>query len=131
MEETLSLLKLEGLEEHRPSQLSDGQAQRTALARILVNQPRLLMLDEPFSALDSNLRESLQIEMKRLLEQFDRQVLFVTHNQNEAYYLCKHIALMDSGSILTIKPTKVLLYQSVQHGKLRKGNRYRKRRRIV
>ena len=104
----IRLLKLEGLEKLRPAQLSGGQQQRTALARILVNKPQLLMLDEPFSALDSHLRGQLQIQMKRLLEQYSGKVLMVTHNRNEAYNLCGRIAVMEAGRLLTLKPTKDL-----------------------
>ena len=108
MERAVKLLQLEGFENHRPVELSGGQAQRAALARILVNRPRLLMLDEPFSAIDSHLREHLQVEMKRLMEQYGGMVLLVTHDRNEAYHLCDHIAPMDSGQFLTLKPTKTL-----------------------
>jgi len=106
--QVIKLLQLEGLEKHRPHQLSGGQAQRVALARILVNRPRLLMLDEPFSALDSYLRGHLQIEMKHLLEQYGGTVLMVTHNRNEAYHLCEQIATMDRGIIFEPRPTKAL-----------------------
>jgi molybdate transport system ATP-binding protein len=106
--DTVKLLKLEGLEKHKPSQLSGGQQQRAALARILVNKPRLLMLDEPFSTLDSYLRGQLQIQMKRLLENYGGAALMVTHNRNEAYNLCGTIALMDAGTILSLKPAKEL-----------------------
>jgi len=102
------LLRLEGLEKRLPHQLSGGQQQRVALARILVNKPRLLMLDEPFSALDSHLRDQLRIQMKRLLESYGGAVLMVTHNRNEAYDLCGRIALMDAGTILAHKPAKEL-----------------------
>ncbi|MDR1541744.1 MAG: ATP-binding cassette domain-containing protein [Clostridiales bacterium] len=108
LEEAISLLQLDGLENHRPSQLSGGQAQRVALARILVNKPRLLMLDEPFSALDSHLRGQLQIQMKKILEQYGGAVLLVTHSRNEAYHLCQQIALMEAGSISPPSPTKAL-----------------------
>ena len=100
LESAIKLLHLDGLENHRPYQLSGGQAQRVALARILVNRPRLLMLDEPFSAIDSHLRGHLQTEMKRLLDQYDGMVLLVTHDQNEANRLCDRIAAMDSGRFL-------------------------------
>jgi len=108
LEDAMRLLQLEGLENHRPAQLSGGQQQRVALARILVNKPRLLMLDEPFSALDSHLRGQLQIEMKQLLEQYGRPSLMVTHSRMEVYDLCGHIALMDEGNLLALKPTKQL-----------------------
>jgi molybdate transport system ATP-binding protein len=108
LDDTIRLLKLDGLEKQLPSQLSGGQQQRAALARILVNKPRLLMLDEPFSALDSQLRGQLGIQMKRLLEHYGGSVLMVTHNRDEAYNLCKRIALMDGGRILALKPTREL-----------------------
>jgi len=104
----MELLQLTGLENHRPPQLSGGQQQRAALARILVSRPKLLMLDEPFSALDSHLREKLQVELKALLEQFDCDVLMVTHSRDEAYHMCARIAVMDGGSLLALKETKSL-----------------------
>ncbi len=103
-----ALLRLDGLENHRPPQLSGGQQQRAALARILVSKPKLLMLDEPFSALDSHLRGKLQVEMKALLENFGRDVLMVTHSRDEAYRMCGRIAVMDGGSLLALKETKAL-----------------------
>jgi len=108
LDDTVHLLKLEGLEKHMPSQLSGGQQQRVALARILVNKPRLLMLDEPFSALDSHLRGHLRIRMKKLLDRYGGPTLMVTHNRDEAYNLCGRIALMDAGAILALKPAKEL-----------------------
>lgn len=104
----LDLLQLRGLERHRPHQLSGGQAQRVALARILVNQPKLLLLDEPFSALDAHLREKLQIQMQDLLRQFGKDVLLVTHSRDEAYHLCQRIAVLDEGRLLTLQDTKQL-----------------------
>ena len=108
LREHLALLQLEGLEDHYPSQLSGGQQQRTALARILVNKPKLLLLDEPFSALDSHLREKLLVEMKTILKNYGGVSLVVTHSRDEAYNLCDSIALMDHGSILAHRPTKKL-----------------------
>ena len=108
LHEVLSLLQLEGLENHRPHQLSGGQQQRAALARILVTQPRLLLLDEPFSALDSHLRDKMQLQMKELLTQLHQNVLLVTHSRDEAYHLADRIAVMDEGKILIIKETKAL-----------------------
>ncbi|MGN0974556.1 MAG: sulfate/molybdate ABC transporter ATP-binding protein [Gemmiger sp.] len=104
----LALMQLEGLEDHRPAQLSGGQQQRVALARILVSKPRLLMLDEPFSALDSHLRDKLQLQMRDLLATFGHDVLMVTHSRDEAYHMCGRVAVMERGRLLAVKPTKEL-----------------------
>ncbi|MBR5093931.1 MAG: ATP-binding cassette domain-containing protein [Oscillospiraceae bacterium] len=106
--EILGMMRLEGLEGHKPHQLSGGQQQRAALARILVNEPRLLMLDEPFSALDAHLRDSLKIELRDRLRDFGREVLMVTHSREEAYTMSDSIAVMDKGRLLAHKPTKAL-----------------------
>lgn len=106
--QTLRQLQLEKLENHRPAQLSGGQAQRTALARILVSRPKLLMLDEPFSALDSHLRVHLQMQMLQLLRKMNRHTLLVTHNRDEAYHLCQKISVMGNGKFLICKETKAL-----------------------
>ena len=108
LREMLRMMQLEGLEDRKPAQLSGGQQQRVSLARILVNDPQILLLDEPFSALDGHLRDSLKVEMRDLLERFGREVLMVTHDRNEAYNMSREIAVMDSGRLLTIKPTKAL-----------------------
>ena len=108
LRDMLRMMQLEGLEDRKPAQLSGGQQQRVALARILVNDPQILLLDEPFSALDGHLRDSLKVEMRDLLERFGREVLMVTHDRNEAYNMSREIAVMDNGRLLTIKPTKAL-----------------------
>ena len=108
LEDAIHLFQLDGLENHRPYQLSGGQQQRVALARILVNRPQLLMLDEPFSALDSHLRLRLQMELKERLGVFGRDVLMVTHSRDEAYHMCGRIAVMESGKIKIVKETKEL-----------------------
>ena len=108
LRDILHIMQLEGLENHRPHQLSGGQQQRAALARILVSDPRLLLLDEPFSALDGHLRDALKIELRNLLQQFGGPALMVTHDRGEAYNLSRRIAVMDTGRILTEKPTKEL-----------------------
>ena len=108
LREMLKMLQLEGLENHRPHQLSGGQQQRAALARILVSDPQLLLLDEPFSALDGHLRDALKIELRDLLVQFGGAVLMVTHDRTEAYNMAARIAVMDKGSFLTLRPTKEL-----------------------
>ncbi len=100
--------------------LRRGQAQRAALARILVSRPNLLMLDEPFSALDSHLRDQLQLQTKALLAQFGTPVLLVTHSRDEAYRLCDQIAVVDQGRFLALKETKALFADpgSVQAARL-------------
>ena len=108
LREMLCMMQLEGLEQRKPAQLSGGQQQRAALARILVSDPQLLLLDEPFSALDGHLRDSLKIEMRDLLARFGREVLMVTHDRNEAYNMSQAIAVMDNGRLLALKPTKAL-----------------------
>jgi molybdate transport system ATP-binding protein len=95
----LSLFHLDGLEKRYPSQLSGGQQQRVALARILVSEPKILMLDEPFSALDSYLRWQLEQEIGNLLRNFNGTTLFVSHNQNEVYRLCERIVVVSGGKV--------------------------------
>jgi len=107
-QEIIELMQLHGFEKRLPGQLSGGQQQRVALARIMVGYPDLLVLDEPFSALDSYLREQLQVEIKKLLKRFDKETLLVTHNRDEAYQLCSKIALLDSGKLIVHKETKQL-----------------------
>lgn len=106
--ETLEALQLGGFEKRYPAQLSGGQQQRVALARILVNRPQLLMLDEPFSALDTQLRDKLLVEMRGFLADYGGVSVAVTHSRDEAYKLCGTLALMESGRILSHMPTKKL-----------------------
>ncbi|MEO5970619.1 MAG: ABC transporter ATP-binding protein [Bdellovibrionia bacterium] len=94
-----SLLKLEGLENHSPSQLSGGETQRVALARTLAPQPRLLLLDEPLSALDTPSRESLRLELRRLLKHLHLPALLVTHDRTETCTLADEMLLMEQGRI--------------------------------
>jgi putative spermidine/putrescine transport system ATP-binding protein/spermidine/putrescine transport system ATP-binding protein len=97
--EALSLVQLIGVEDRRPHQLSGGQQQRVALARALVVSPKVLLLDEPFSALDRNLRASMQIEVKEIQRQLGVTTIFVTHDQSEALSLSDRIAVMFEGRI--------------------------------
>ena len=106
LREMIEMLQLEGLEKHRPAQLSGGQAQRAALARMLVSRPRLLLLDEPFSALVSHLRDQLQPQFLSLLRSYGRQAVLVTHSRDEAYHLCSRLCVMDGGRILRTGGTK-------------------------
>ncbi len=95
-------MHLEGMEKKRPRQLSGGQQQRVALARILVNQPEVLLLDEPFSALDSHLRLELEEEVRDIIRSFGKTVLFVSHNREEVFRLTDSIAIMCDGHIETL-----------------------------
>jgi len=104
--EMLRAMRLESLAKRCPTQLSGGQQQRTALARILVGQPHILMLDEPFSALDSYLREEVEGEVSSLLASFKGTALLVTHNRDEAYRLCRDMIVMDGGRVLRTGSTK-------------------------
>jgi spermidine/putrescine ABC transporter ATP-binding subunit len=97
--DALSLVKLVGVETRRPHQLSGGQQQRVALARALVIRPRVLLLDEPFSALDRHLRAAMQIELKEIQRKLGVTTIFVTHDQGEALSLSDRIAVMFEGSI--------------------------------
>ena len=97
--EALSLVRLTGVDDRRPHQLSGGQQQRVALARALVVAPKVLLLDEPFSALDRNLRASMQIEIKEIQRQLGVTTIFVTHDQSEALSLSDRIAVMFEGRI--------------------------------
>ena len=99
-------MRLEELAHRLPSELSGGQQQRAALARILAGRPRILMLDEPFSALDSYLREEVEGEVGSLLSNFDGTALLVTHDRDEAYRLCREMIVMDSGEVLRAGTTK-------------------------
>ena len=95
-------MHLEGLEKLRPHQLSGGQQQRVALARILVNGPEVLLLDEPFSALDSHLRLQLEQEVREIVRDFGKPVLFVSHDREEVFRLTERIAVMRDGRIETL-----------------------------
>lgn len=98
--EAIELLHLEGLENRLPSQLSGGQAQRTALARIIVSEPDLLLLDEPFSALDAFLRRSLQTELLALLKSLGKEAIIVTHSAREVQRMTTYLFVMKDGRII-------------------------------
>ena len=90
---------LEGLEHHRPGQLSGGQKQRCALARIMVSRPKILMLDEPFSALDSHLRWQLEQELAPRLRDFGGTVILVSHDRDEVFRLSRRVAVLRQGQV--------------------------------
>ena len=106
MESMIKIMELESCKGLFPHQLSGGQQQRCALARILVNEPELLLLDEPFSALDAYLREQLQTQGGKILEVYEKDVLMVSHSRDEIYYLCNQTAVMNQGRILNCGKTK-------------------------
>ena len=111
--ELIGLFHLTGLEKHKPHQLSGGEQQRVALARILASDPEILLLDEPFSALDAFLRNKLQMELKGLLEKYKKQTILVSHDRDEAYLLSNEIVLMDSGKTIVHNGTKELFKNPV------------------
>ncbi len=102
VEEALRTIELSDKADRRPAELSIGQKQRVALARALVRRPKILLLDEPMSALDAKLREAMQIELKRLHDQIGLTFVMVTHDQTEALVMSDRIVVMESGRIVQI-----------------------------
>ena len=106
--EALSLVKLSGFEKRFPHQLSGGQVQRVALARALIKKPKVLLLDEPLSALDAKLREAMQIELVNLQKSVGITFIIVTHSQDEALSVADRIAVMEAGNLRqTASPTEL------------------------
>ncbi len=97
--EMLELVRLPGIEKRKPSQLSGGQRQRIALARALINRPRVLLLDEPLGALDLKLRQQMQIELKAIQREVGITFIFVTHDQEEALTMSDRLAVFNLGRI--------------------------------
>jgi spermidine/putrescine ABC transporter ATP-binding subunit len=97
--DALALVKLAGYEDRKPRQLSGGQQQRVALARALVINPKVLLLDEPFSALDKNLRASMQVELRDIQRKLGVTTIFVTHDQSEALSISDRLAVMSEGRV--------------------------------
>lgn len=107
-EEALRLVALGGYGERRPGQLSGGQRQRVALARALVNEPKVLLLDEPLGALDLKLREQMQDELKALQRELGITFVFVTHDQGEALSMADRVAIFNEGKIVQIgRPAEI------------------------
>lgn len=96
----LELVQLPGMENRYPHQLSGGQQQRVAIARALASRPEALLLDEPFSALDTHLRGQLERQMVKTLGNYNGVTLFVTHNMDEAYRMCDNLLVMEKGQVL-------------------------------
>ncbi|NKZ06422.1 ABC transporter ATP-binding protein [Actinomadura latina] len=97
--EALHSVRLDGMEARRPGELSGGQRQRVALARALVNEPKVLLLDEPLGALDLKLREEMQVELKTLQRRAGITFVFVTHDQEEALTLSDRVAVLNGGRV--------------------------------
>ena len=99
VDRALEMVRLEGLGRRRPNQLSGGQRQRVALARAVVNEPEVLLLDEPLGALDLKLRQEMQIELKQIQKEVGITFVYVTHDQEEALTMSDRMAVMTSGQI--------------------------------
>ena len=112
--EALEMVRMQSLARRRPSDLSGGQQQRVALARALAPRPKLLLLDEPLSALDLKLRKEMQIELKQLQAEAGITFLFVTHDQEEALALSDRVAVMQGGRILQMGPPREI-YETPTH----------------
>ena len=104
----LNMIKMGDIAHRYPSQLSGGQQQRVALARALVFEPRLVLMDEPLGALDKQLREHMQLEIKQLHEKFGLTIVYVTHDQSEALTMSDRVAVFHKGEIQQIDAPKVL-----------------------
>lgn len=109
--QALELVKLPGFDPRYPHQLSGGQQQRIALARAIVFQPKILLMDEPLGALDKKLRDHMRLEIKHLQESLNITVIYVTHDQEEALTMSDRIAIMNDGRIVQLD-TPVELYES-------------------
>jgi spermidine/putrescine ABC transporter ATP-binding subunit len=127
--EALDKVKMTAYAQSKPSKISGGQQQRVALARALVNRPRLLLLDEPLSALDANLRRQMQVELKSLQRDVGIAFVFVTHDQEEAMVMSDRIALLRSGELEQVatpreiysRPATAYVAQFIGHTNLLRG----------
>ena len=114
VERSLDLIQLPGYGDRKPSELSGGERQRVALARALINEPTILLLDEPLSALDLKLRKQMQVELKALQRKVGITFVYVTHDQGEALALSDRIAVMNDGKILQVG-TPAEIYDTPQN----------------
>ncbi len=115
VETYLQAVQLEGLGDRYPQQLSGGQQQRVALARALASQPEMLLLDEPFSALDTHLRTQMEQEMSQQLAQFAGVSLLVTHNLEEAYRICENLLVLDQGQAIAQGSKQAIFEQPITY----------------
>jgi len=106
LEEVLEKTKLKGQENKFPHELSGGQQQRVALARAIISKPKILLLDEPLSNIDTELRAHLRVELKEMIKSFGITALFITHDKEDAFYLSDRIAIMHGGDILQVGTAK-------------------------
>lgn len=111
IENLLSRFELDDLGHRYPAQLSGGQQQRVAVARVLASDPEVLLLDEPFSALDAYLKESLQMDMKKRLQDFEGYSVMVTHDRDEVYKLCPKLMLLEAGRVDRLDRTAEIFRQ--------------------
>jgi putative spermidine/putrescine transport system ATP-binding protein len=107
-ERMLGLVRLPGVGDRRPAQLSGGQRQRVALARALVNEPKVLLLDEPLGALDLKLREQMQVELKALQRSLGITFLFITHDQHEALSMSDRVGVFNAGRLEQVAAPRAL-----------------------
>ena len=110
-DEALEMVRLPGYAERKPAELSGGQRQRVALARAIVNQPKVLLLDEPLGALDLKLREQMQVELKTIQGEVGITFVYVTHDQDEALTMSDRIAVFNEGRIEQVSPPRELYEQ--------------------
>lgn len=130
VEQALAMVKMAAFASSKPAKISGGQQQRIALARALVNRPRLLLLDEPLSALDANLRRQMQVELKSLQREVGISFVFVTHDQEEAMVMSDRIALLRMGELEQIaspreiysRPATAYTAQFIGHTNLLRGD---------
>ena len=108
--EMLRLVQLEGYEGRKPNELSGGQAQRVALARSVINEPQVLLLDEPLGALDLKIRKAMQIELKNIQAKLGITFIYVTHDQEEALVMSDRIVLMNAGIIIQVDGSKNIYF---------------------
>jgi molybdate transport system ATP-binding protein len=99
VDEKINMMKLEGLQNRYPSELSGGQQQRVAIARALAIDPEILLLDEPFSALDNHLRSYMEKSIMDILEVYKGTTIFVSHNMEEVYRLCRELVILNKGNV--------------------------------
>src|SRR2546422_1332860 len=129
VQQALAMVKMTAYAGSKPSKISGGQQQRVALARALVNRPRLLLLDEPLSALDANLRRQMQVELKSLQREVGISFVFVTHDQEEAMVMSDRIALLRMGELEQVaspreiysRPATAYTTQFIGHTNLLRG----------